>query len=376
MKIFLRLLAGLALVMLLVLCPLAVAFLLLWPWYGDYAPGPKAQPRPIAARADLSQEEKTNIAIYDQGSRSLVQITNLTEIKTAFDLDVQQVPKGVGSGFVWDQAGHIVTNYHVVDGADAVRVTLSGRGTYEARQIAAYPDQDIAVIRIDAPKAKLHPVLIGTSHDLKVGQVVYALGDPFGLDQTMTTGIISALSRQMESRNGRVIHGVIQISAPINPGNSGGPLLDSSGRLIGMTTAIISPSGAFAGIGFAIPIDEINQVVPQLINHGKVIHPQLGVQIAGDQLAEQLGLKEGALILKVLPNGPAAKAGLHGTRRDDSGQIHLGDIIVAIDDIKITRGKDLFAAMERFHVGDKVKVAILREGARQEIELTLQAAPD
>ena len=206
---------------------------------------------------------------------------------------------------------------------------------------------------------------------MKVGQVVYALGDPFGLDQTMTTGIVSALGRQLNSRTDHVIHGVIQVSASINPGNSGGPLLDSAGRLIGMNTAILSPSGAFAGIGFAIPVDEINQVVPQLINHGKVVRPQLRVQIAEDELAEQMGVKQGALILKVLPNGPAARAGLLGTRREENGQIRLGDVILAINDIPIKKGKDVAAALDRFHASDTVTITIEREGKQQQIQVTL-----
>jgi S1-C subfamily serine protease len=194
------------------------------------------------------------------------------------------------------------------------------------------------------------------------------------LDQTMTTGIVSALGRQINSVNNRTIHGAIQTSAPINPGNSGGPLLDSAGRLIGMNTAILSPSGAFAGIGFAIPVDEINRVVPQLVSHGKVVRPRLGVQLAQDQTAQQLGVDKGALILKVMPNSPAAEANLQGTRREASGQIHLGDIIVSMDGKPIASAKDLFAALEQHKVGDTVTLAIVREGQQQDVKVTLQAA--
>ena len=294
--------------------------LLIWHlWTPGSGLNPEAQPLPVVPRGELSALEKDNIAIYDRASPSLVQVTNLTQRGSLFSLDVQQIPKGVGSGFVWDQDGHIVTNYHVVEGADSAQVTLFDHSTTEARQIWADPDQDIAVLWIQVPRSKLHPVVMGSSHDLKVGQVVYALGDPFGLDQTMTTGIVSALNRKIDSANGRPIQGVIQTSAAINPGNSGGPLLDSAGRLIGMNTAILSPSGTFAGIGFAIPVDEINRIAPQLISHGKVVHPRLGVQLAEDQLAQQLNVDKGALIMKVMPNSAAAQAGLRGTQRDRSG---------------------------------------------------------
>ena len=333
------------------------AFLLLvgWFWRGrDSGLNPEAQPRPVAARADLTAEEKMNIAIYERAAPAVVHVTNVAEQGNLFNLDLQRIPKGVGSGFVWDQDGHIVTNNHVVDGADAVRVTLEDGSAYDAQQVWSYPDKDIAVVWINAPKNKLHPVSMGTSHDLKVGQVTYAIGNPFGLDQTMTTGIVSALGREVEPGNGSPIHGAIQTSAPINPGNSGGPLLDSAGRLIGMTTMIVSPSGVSAGIGFAIPVDEINEIVPQLIRHGKVVRPRLGVQIAEDQLAQQLGIEQGALIVKVVPGGPAAKAGLQGTRRDPSGRILMGDVIVAIDGKSIAQGKDFYAALEKYHVGDAV----------------------
>ncbi len=191
---------------------------------------------------------------------------------------------------------------------------------------------------------------------------------------TMTTGIVSALGREIETANGREIHGVIQTSAPINPGNSGGPLLDSAGRLIGMNTAIVSPSGAFAGIGFAIPVDEINQYVPELIRHGKVVRPRLGVQVAEDQLAEQMGVDKGVLILKVLPDSAAASAHLQGTRRAEDGQIHLGDVILAIDGKAIGTAKELNAALEKYHIGDAVTLSIVRDGQKQDISVTLRAS--
>jgi S1-C subfamily serine protease len=333
---------------------------------------PAAKPRPVDARGDLTNEEKTNIAIYERCAPAVVHVTNLAQ-RGQFSLNLQQIPRGTGSGFLWDTEGHIVTNFHVVEGADAARVTLADRSNYDVKNVWAYRDKDIAVLRIDAPKSKLRPIMIGTSHDLKVGQFTFAIGNPFGLDQSMTMGIVSALGREVDSASGRPIHGAIQTSAAINPGNSGGPLLDSAGRLIGMNTAIISPSGASAGIGFAIPVDEINQIVPQLISNGKIVRPRLGVQIAEDQLAQQLGVDQGALIVKVLPNTPAAKAGLQGTRRDEAGQLHLGDIIVAINGKSVDAGKDLFTNFDRYKVSDTVTLTIIRDNQRQDVKVTLQA---
>jgi S1-C subfamily serine protease len=361
------------LIFILLLAVIGVLAWWYWPWGGSGL-NPSAQPLPVAARGDLSETEKANIEIYERTSLSLVQVTNLAAQGTLFGLDIQAVPEGVGSGFIWDQHGHIVTNYHVVRGADAARVTLSDHSSYQAQQIWAYPDEDIAVLWIKAPKSKLHPVQIGTSHDLKVGQVVYALGDPFGLDQTMTTGIVSALNRRIQSVNDRPINGAIQTSAPINPGNSGGPLLDSAGRLIGMNTSIVSPSGAFAGIGFAIPVDDINRVAPELIRHGKVVRPRLGVELAQDQVAERLGIDQGALVLRAVPDGPAAKAKLQGTRRDAQGHMQLGDVIVAIDRKTIKNSKDVYSVLGQHQPGDTITVTVLRDGARQDVQVTLEAS--
>ena len=267
-----------------------------------------AQPRPITPAGTLSQAEQATIDLFQQTAPSVVHVANLQRTRSRFSLNVQEVERGLGSGFVWDDDGHIVTNYHVVEGANVVRVSFQDGKSYETSKIWTYPDRDIAVLEIDAPKSELKPIKIGTSHDLKVGQDTFAIGNPYGLDNTLTTGIVSALGREITSPSKQVIRGVIQTSAAINPGNSGGPLLDSFGRLIGMTTAILSESGSWGGIGFAIPVDEINRDVPQLIDHKKVVRPQLGVQIAEDQVAQQLlkGKKvEGALVVRVVPNSPA-----------------------------------------------------------------------
>jgi S1-C subfamily serine protease len=287
--------------------------------------------------------------------------------------DIFQMPKGTGSGFVWDQDGHVVTNYHVIQGADAARVTLADQSSWSARLVGAYPDKNLAVLVIDTPREQLHPIPVGTSHDLQVGQKAFAIGNPFGLDHTLTTGVVSAVGREIESVTHRTIKDAIQTDAAINPGNSGGPLLDSAGRLIGVNTAIYSPSGAYAGIGFAIPVDEVNRVVPKLIREGKVNRPWLGVQPAPDQLARRLGLK-GVLVFDVEPGGPAAEAGLRPTRRDESNHIQLGDVIVAVDDQPVRSANDLFDVLEQHHVGDTVQVTVLRDGEEHRVPVKLRDA--
>ena len=329
-----------------------------------------AKPRPITPRADLTELEKTNIELYKRARPSVVHITTLLNRSDSLNLNVQQIPQGTGSGFVWDEDGHIITNFHVVQGANAARVTLADQTTYSAELVGVAPDNDLAVLRIKT-SSKLTPLAVGTSDDLQVGQMVYAIGNPFGLDQTFTTGVVSALGREIESPRKRTpIKNMIQTDAAINPGNSGGPLLDSSGRLIGVNTAIYSPSGSSAGIGFAIPVDEVNRVVPQLIAHGKITRPGLGVQVATDQVSHQLGV-EGALVLQTLPDSPAAKAGLRPTRRDQDGQIVLGDIIVAVDGKPVKKAKDLFALLAKYKVGDSVKLGVMRNEERTEVEATL-----
>jgi S1-C subfamily serine protease len=354
----------------------AIALLVFWLWPRHQTGlNPRAESLPVARRDQpLLSEEQTNIKIYNDTAPSVVHVSNLAEARRPFSLNVERIRRGTGSGFVWDDQGHIVTNYHVVKDADAIQVVLADQSKYDAQDVWGYPEKDIAVIWIKAPKAKLHPIRLGSSHDLKVGQKTYVIGNPFGLDQTLTTGIVSALGREVGGDDNQTLRGLIQTSAPINPGNSGGPMFDSDGRVIGMTTAIISPSGAFAGVGLAIPSDEINQVVPQLIRHGKVVRPRLGVQLAEDQQALRLGVDEGVLILRVAPGTPADKAGLLGTHRDESGRFRLGDVIVAIDDKKIRRGSDYFAVLGDFKVGQTVTVTILREGERLRVKVTLEAA--
>ncbi|HVS38516.1 MAG TPA: trypsin-like peptidase domain-containing protein [Gemmataceae bacterium] len=331
-----------------------------------------AEPRPVAPVAEPGDDEKATIDIFKAVSPSVVHVTNLGVQSQPFRFDVQETPRGTGTGFVWNENGFIVTNYHVVEGASKVRVVLSDHSSYDSTQFWGYPDKDLAVVWIDAPKEKLKPIPVGTSHDLQVGQKTYAIGNPFGLDQTLTTGVVSALGREIESANGRPIRGVIQTSAPINPGNSGGPLLDRSGRLIGVNTAILSPSGTFAGIGFAIPVDEVNRLAPQLIAHGKIVRPRMGVQVAEDEQAHRMGAAEGALILRASPGGPADRAGLRGAHYNDDHELALGDVVTAVDGQPIRSGADLFAALEQHQAGDAATVAYLRNGQRMEAKVTLE----
>jgi len=328
--------------------------------------------RPVAARGPLLGEEQRAISIFEEARASVVYITTLVSRTDFFTLKVFEIPQGTGSGFIWDDAGNIVTNFHVIYKAQNVQVTLSDQSIFKAEVVGAAPDKDLAVLRIKAPKEKLPPIRIGTSSDLKVGQTVYAIGNPFGLDQTLTTGIISALGREIESLTRRPIQGVIQTDAAINPGNSGGPLLDSAGRSIGVNTAIYSPSGAYAGVGFAVPIDTINRIVPQLITFGKVIQPGLGVQVVEDSVAKQVGIEEGVLILDVDRRGAAASAGMMPTRYDSEGNVVLGDIIVAIEGQSIKTSDDLYKALERYNVGDEVRVEVIRGGRKRTLNVRLQ----
>jgi S1-C subfamily serine protease len=342
-------------------------------WPASWSPtDPSAKPRPVVDRGPLDEDEQKTIDLYKNARASVVHVTRLSFQRSYFSMNVQRVPEGTGSGFIWDDEGHVVTNYHVVQGADACQVTLpEDHATYDASVVGAYPDKDMAVLWIRAPKIKLHPIRIGRSSNLQVGQKAFAIGNPFGLDQTLTTGIVSALDREIDSVTGRPIRGVIQTNAAINPGNSGGPLLDSSGLLIGMTTAILSPSGASAGIGFAIPVDEINRYVPEIIKHGKVnvSRAGLGVQLATDQLARQVGVQSGALVFAVVKDGPAAKAGLRSAYRDEDG-VHA-DVIVAVDDEPVRKASDLYGLLEKHQVGDTVRLTVERDGERQDFSVIL-----
>ena len=332
---------------------------------------PRAVPRAVTPRGELSQGEKSTIGLFRQASPSVVHITAITVQRDLFTLNVIQIPEGTGSGVVWDTNGNVITNFHVIQNADAAQVTLADQSNWKARVVGVAPDKDLAVLRIDAPATRLRPIPIGTSKDLQVGQGVFAIGNPFGLDQTLTTGVISALGREIESVTRRPIQGVIQTDAAVNPGNSGGPLLDSAGRLIGVNAAIYSPSGASAGIGFAIPVDTVNRIVPELIRYGKITRPGIGVQAAEDQIAQQLGVK-GVLVVDVVAGSAAAKAGIRPTKREASGRVRLGDVIVAVDGVKVGSPNDLFLALEKYKIGDAVNFSLLRDGKTVQTRVTLE----
>jgi S1-C subfamily serine protease len=337
--------------------------------------GPPPEPRTVTPRGDLAEGEKSTIELFQNTSPSVVFITNVALRRQLFRLDVMEIPQGAGSGFIWDSAGHVVTNYHVIHNADALEVTLSDQTVCKARVVGAEPDKDLAVLEIKAPTSKLTPIPIGTSKDLRVGQAVFAIGNPFGLDHTLTKGIVSALGRSIQSMTGRTIQDVIQTDAAINPGNSGGPLLDSAGRLIGVNTAILSPSGLSAGIGFAVPVDTVNRVVPQIIANGRTIRPRLGIALLDPRVnanaVRELGVK-GVIIGGVEENSAAAAAGLRGLRRSPGGDVSLGDIIQKIDDRAVNSTDDLLNALEKHKVGDTVKVTVLGENQTRTVEVTLQ----
>jgi S1-C subfamily serine protease len=351
----------------------AMAAALLWPLRSSNG-RTDVTPRAVAPRGPLAADEIAHIDVFRRIGPSVVHITTLTTQRELFSANVQQVPRGTGSGFIWDDGGHIVTNFHVIQGGNAARVTLADQSTYPAKLVGAFPDRDLAVLRIDAPKEKLPPIPIGSSRDLIVGQRVYAIGNPFGLDQSLTTGIVSALNREIESFNERVIRGVIQTDAAINPGNSGGPLLDSAGRLIGVNAQIASPSGASAGIGFAIPVDEVNRVVPRLIRDGRVVRPALGIAALPDSVNEALKLPKGVGVVQVTAGGPAAKAGLQPFKRGDDGGVVQGDVITAVDGEAVANLDELLTQLERHQPGDNVTLTVWRAGKTRKQAVLLAAS--
>jgi S1-C subfamily serine protease len=335
--------------------------------------GPEGKPRPVTpSPLELSADERSTIAVFERATKSVVFIANTAIQRDFWSLDIMEVPQGSGSGFIWNQQGHIVTNFHVIYGASSIKVTLADRTEYQAKVVGADPDHDLAVLQIQVPDGRLEPLTIGSSHDLRVGQKVLAIGNPFGLDHSLTTGVVSALGRTIKSMSNRTIEGVIQTDAAINPGNSGGPLLDSAGRLIGVNTQIVSPSGAYAGIGFAVPVDTVNRIVPELIKHGKLIRPGLGVSLVPDAMAKRWGIK-GLIIGKVTRGGPADRAGLKGARETMAGRIQLGDIILSVAGKPMTTIDDLMDVMEAHKVGDHVSVEILRGNRREKVSVILQA---
>jgi S1-C subfamily serine protease len=355
-----------------------VALAVLWylvPWIERYFISLDAEPRPIAARGELAADEQATIAIFQRASPSVVFISTRQRVRDLWTRNVFSVPRGNGSGFVWDNLGHVVTNNHVIENASEATVRLNDGRSYSAVLIGASPAHDLAVLRISVPFDLPPPVPVGTSSDLKVGQKVFAIGNPFGLDYTLTSGLVSALDRSLEEENGTVIEHLIQTDAAINPGNSGGPLLDSAGRLIGINTAIYSPSGAYAGIGFAVPVDTVNRVVPQLIATGRYLRPGIGIGVDEDinrLVSERLGVA-GVLVLKVTRNSAAEAAGLLPTRVDSRGEIIPGDIILALAGQPVDSVATLLALLDEHRVGDRVVLRVWRGGSELDIPVVLQA---
>src|SRR4029079_114129 len=314
-------------------------------------------PRPVAARSDLAESERATIRLFWRVSPSVVQVVGAATGASAADWEAEGVREQSGTGVVWDGAGHVVTNNHVVSGTEQVAVRLSSGEVVGASIVGAAPNYDLAVVRLQNTRHLPAPIPVGTSADLKVGQAAFAIGNPFGLDQSLTTGVISALKRRLPTSGGREIGNMVQTDAAVNPGNSGGPLLDSAGRMIGVTTAIISPSGSNAGIGFAIPVDTVNRVVPELISKGRVPTPGIGIVAANEAVATRLGI-EGVVVLRALPGTPAAEAGLHGINQ--AGQ--LGDVIVSANGQPTRRLSDLTDQLEAVGVGREIELSVKRDG--------------
>jgi S1-C subfamily serine protease len=340
----------------------ALASLILVPLFPHYSAG-------------LRSDEEHTIHIFEQVSPSVVYITTIALQEDFFSRTVFEVPQGTGSGAIWNAEGYIITNYHVIEGAatgrgSSIKVTLDDRSTHVAKLVGFEVSKDLAVLKITPPEKSLRPIEIGGSSPLKIGQNTMAIGTPFGLDRTLTTGIVSGLGRKIPSATGQTIEGMIQTDAAINPGNSGGPLLESSGHMIGMNTAIVSPSGAYAGIGFAVPVDIITRLVPQIIKYGKARKPSLGISLLDDYYAKRIGIP-GVVIYEVEPKGPADKAGLTPIKLNKYGEMQLGDIISAVDDVKITVASDLLDIIDRHEVGDILTLSVLRGTKKTKIKLTL-----
>lgn len=335
---------------------------------------PVAEPRIVTPRGDLAEDERATIDLFRNARDSVVFISTRQRVADFWTRNVYSVPRGSGSGLIWDEAGHILTNYHVIEGASEAQIQMSDGRQFNAQLVGVSPQHDLAVLKIggvgfSAPTR----IPIGTSSDLQVGQNVFAIGNPFGLDWTLTKGVVSALDRSLPNENGPDIRHLIQTDAAVNPGNSGGPLLDSAGRLIGINTAIYSPSGASAGISFAVPVDTVMRVVPQLIANGRYTRPALGIESdeeINDRLKRATGI-DGVFILSVEPGSIAERVGLVGVQRTRRG-IRPGDVIVALNSRPVSRFGDLLARLDDFQVGQKVQLTLLRAGEERNVSVELQ----
>jgi S1-C subfamily serine protease len=333
------------------------------------APQAFANGPPVEYLSFETSDEANTTEIFRKASPAVVSVTSSALRRNRFSLNVMEIPRGAGSGFIWNTGGLVVTNFHVIAGADKLTVTLNDED-YPAEVVGIAPERDLAVLRLTTLPENLSVLPLGDSSELSVGRKVLAIGNPFGLDTTLTVGVVSALDREIKSPSNRRIRGVIQTDAAINPGNSGGPLLNSLGQLIGVNTAIYSPSGGSAGIGFAIPVNMLKEVVPQLIAYGKILRPILGVELASDQWTRRYGI-EGVAIVRVLRGLPAAESGLVGARRDYRGNIALGDVITAIEDDTIQTQDDYATALEKYQVGDQISITTRRGDEIKTFEVTL-----
>jgi 2-alkenal reductase len=335
----------------------------------EYLTGPgrriDSRPRTVQPRGELANFEKATIEIFNQASPSVVYIFTENAVRGFFGM--REVRQGAGSGFLWDAYGHVVTNYHVIKGSQRIQVRLDSGEAIEATYVGGTEDYDLAVVRLRSKPSDIQPIPVGSSSDLRVGQAVFAIGNPFGLSRTLTTGVISALDRRLPTQTGREVVGVIQTDAAINPGNSGGPLIDSAGRLIGVNTAIISGSGSSAGIGFAVPADVVNQVVPVLITRGKVPRPGIGIVILDDETAAGLGVV-GVVVDRVVPGSSSEQAGLQGI--DYNNRI-LGDIILSVDGQRVTNIGEFVRRLQTYRIGQTVRLTVKRGDQVREVDVTV-----
>ena len=341
-------------VLVILACLIVVAAFTYFDYFADRGRRINSQPREILPRGDLADFEKSTITIFNSAAPSVVYI--FTENAQSGFFGRREVQQGAGSGFLWDDHGHVVTNFHVIQGAQSIQVRLDTGEAIHATYVGGSADHDLAVIRLRSTPQGIRPIPVGTSGDLAVGQAVFAIGNPFGLARTLTTGVISALDRRLPTAAGREVMGVIQTDAAINPGNSGGPLIDSAGRLIGVNTAIISGSGSSAGIGFAVPVDVVNRVVPKLITNGKVPRPGIGIVVLDEEVAASLGVL-GVVIDRVMPGSEAERIGLQGI--DYRNRI-LGDIIVAAENQEVKDMDDFIRILENYAIGQMITLDVRR----------------
>ena len=340
-------------------------------WWFQF--GLDSGPRTVTPRGALADFEQTTVDLFETTSPSVVYVTINSRVVDPFSRRTMEVSAGSGSGFVWDEAGHIVTNFHVIQKASSAKVVMFDQTAYDASLVGVSPNHDLAVLKIRAPAAQIRPIAIGESNTLAVGQSIFAIGNPFGLNHTLTTGVVSSKSRTIEGPGGRPIEDVIQIDAAINPGNSGGPLLDSAGRLVGVNTAIYSPSGASAGVGFAVPIDTVNRVVPQIIANGRYEPPRLGIRVHTElsrRVTQRFNVS-GVLVFSVEAGSGAASAGIHGTEIGRSQVAKLGDIIQELAGRKIESMNDLQQALDGYSSGDTVPIKLLRGNEQIELQVEL-----